>query len=137
MKPAAIRWFETLLFSGLFVDIGNNLSSAGQVSAGLAERGVAVSSFSLILLSLLPALVGVGFWYFIARRRNSLARWVLVLLVTGSSILFAVQLARYGTSALNQTLVLAGFSELLKLLAAACLFLPGTAPWFAGQQKGA
>ena len=44
MKPKAIRWFEILLIAALAIDIGNNLLSSAQMSAGLAERGMA--SFS-------------------------------------------------------------------------------------------
>ena len=130
MKPKAIRWFETLLITALVIDIGNNLLSSTQMSAGLAERGMAVSSLALILLSLLPAIVGFGFWYFIVHRRSSPARWLLLLLVAGSSAFFLSQTVRHGFAALSPSLIVAGGTEFLKLGAALCLFLPGTAQWF-------
>ena len=135
MKPAAIRWFEILLFAALAVDIGNNLLSSREMAAGMADRGMAISTTALMLLSLVPAIVGFGFWHFIVHRRSSMARWLFALLVAGSAFLFAVQVARFGLSALTPTLSFAGLSELLKLLAAACLLLPGAAPWFADGRR--
>jgi drug/metabolite transporter (DMT)-like permease len=129
-RPAAIRWFQILLLLALVIDVANNLAASGDLIANMAKRGVKVSPVSIAVMSLAPVLAGLGFWYFIARRRNNIARWALAVLVAVGALFFLLRATQLGWSNLGTPLAIAGLGELLKLAAVVCLFTPKANVWF-------
>ena len=124
MKPKAIFWFEGLLLPAIVIDLINNMVSfdPGTTNPFAVPRWVA------LLLFAVPSLIGLLFWYFIARRRSVVARWLFVGLVSLGALGFVATLSR---PYLGTTMwAVAAFNELLKIGAAVCLLLPSAGPWF-------
>ena len=132
MRPKAIIWFERALLAALAIDLVNNLLSWDQIEARLWASGMAPSTAAVAILAVLPILIGLLFWFFIARRRSVVAKWVMTVFVTIGVIGFAVMLARSGDFAGEPTVWLAVVSEALKVFAVTRLFTREAVGWLWG-----
>jgi hypothetical protein len=124
MLPSAIVRFERLLLPALAIDLLNTMTAVHPDPA----NPFAASRAVLLLLYAVPSLIGLACWYFAARRGSDFARWAFVALLAMEILVFIDALAENGFS--GRPWILASFAGLLKLGAAACLFLPGAHPWF-------
>jgi uncharacterized membrane protein len=88
-----------------------------------------------VLLCAVPALIGLAFGYFIARRGSNIARWLLVLLLCLGVTTLVVNSP--GRSHLRTIWIVTILTELLKIGAVICLFLPDANRWFARESGAA
>ena len=135
MRPRAIVWFERVLLAALAIDLVNNLLAWSTLSERVAGEGAAASPTLLLGLAIAPPLVGLVFWYFIARRRSRVAKWLLAAFVALGVAGFALVLARSGDVGADPMVILAGVSELMKVVAVACLFTREASDWLAGGRE--
>ena len=136
MRPKAIIWFERALLAALAIDLANNLLSWDQIEARLWASGVEPSTAAVSILAVFPILIGLLFWYFIARRGSVVAKWVMTLFVAIGVIGFAVMLARSGDFAGEPTVWLAIVSEAMKVFAVTRLFTREAVGWFSASAQG-
>lgn len=129
MRPASILHFERILFAALSIDLINNLLSWNLMAARIAAEGMAPNPLALLAMSLASPLVGLLFWYFVARRRSNIARWVMTAVVAVGAAAFAYKAAKIGAT-MDRLLVLGLVSELLKAVAVFRLFTGDANRWY-------
>lgn len=131
MKPRPIRWFEILLLVAIAIDLVNNLLLLPRMRGTTGTEVSAVWPILFILNALLPAALGLLFWYLVVRHRSNIARWVMALLVAAATIGFLILMAGAGPESRNPAMLVAAFSEMLKIAAVALLFHRDARGWFA------
>jgi hypothetical protein len=131
MRPASIVQFERLYLAALALNFIGELLNWGAVSAALrsspelAELGPIVPILGLaIVYSAMIAL-----WYFAARRRSVVAKWLLAIWFVVSTCLMALGLFR-GID-LGVVALLGWAAYLLRAWAVSYLFKPDADEWFA------
>lgn len=129
MRPASILHFERILFAALSIDLINNLLSWNLMAARLVAEGMAPNPLALLAMSLASPVVGLLFWYVVARRRSNIARWAMAAIVAAGAAAFAYKAAKTGT-AMDRMLVLGLVSELLKVGAVSRLFTGDANRWY-------
>lgn len=132
MRPASIQWFERIYFATLAIGAVNLLVHYRTLGAVMGNAGgtmaiVFTSFFAGIAISLM-------FWYLVARRASTIAKWFLVVLVIIG--LVGLPGGFNMTDTLGITYVALGaLSTLLQAAATALLFTSESRRWFA--DKGA
>ena len=134
MRPSPIVHFERLLFGALAIDLVNNLVHWSALGERVSTSGAVASPLLLLMMSLASPLVGLGFWYFVVRRRSSVAKWLLTAVVVIGAAALAVKLAQTDGADVNALLLVACLAELLKLVAVSRLHTRGGSAWFGGQE---
>ena len=130
MRPKPIIWFERALLLAVAIDLINNVLAVPTLKAGLAARGYVMSPMMLIAAVVVAPIVGLIFWYFIARRASVIAKWLMTAFVGGAIVIFFRQMIATPPPSGNPMLMAAVIAQLLKLYAVICLFLPAARPWF-------
>ncbi|CAH0498338.1 hypothetical protein [Novosphingobium sp. CECT 9465] len=132
MRPASIQWFERIYFATLAIGLINLLIHYGTLSEVLGGSG---QTMGIVLISFLAGIaISLVFWYLVARRASTIAKWFLVVLVVIGLI------GLPGGFAMTETLGIAyvgigALSTLLQAIATGLLFTPESRRWFAS--KGA
>lgn len=133
MRPRSIAIFERLLFLALAIDLVNNFASWSRFSRALIERGASPSPALIFFLCIASPLVGLAFWYFIARRRSVIAKWLLTLFVGASVVGFASTALRGVEQEALVLFAIAAVAQLLKVLAVSRLFTAEARAWLANR----
>ena len=131
MRPKAIVWFERVLLAALAIDLVNNLLSWTSIAEALPDAGAPPHPLLALVLAFVPTLVGLLFWYFIMRRRNRVAKWLLAVFVAIGTIGFVVLLVRTRHMGVDLMVILGCLSEVMKLFAVGCLFTREASAWLA------
>lgn len=132
MRPASIQWFERIYFATLAIGLINLLIHYSTLSEVLGGSG---QTMGIVLISFLAGIaISLVFWYLVARRASTIAKWFLVVLVVIGLI------GLPGGFAMTETLGIAyvgigALSTLLQAIATGLLFTPESRRWFAS--KGA
>ena len=129
MRPPSIVLFERLYLRGLAVGLVNSALLVTSVSeAEFAAEGT--SFFGILATALVISLL---LWFFVAHRRSSIAKWILIAL-------FALGLlglpAILGEGVFDVTDGLTVATWLLQAAAIWMLFRPDSAEWFRGSHSG-
>lgn len=133
-RPLAITWFGRLYLSSAILSFIFTLVYYPQLRAWTLERGSAPGA--ILGVSLLGLLATFAFWYFIAKRASTIAKWVLVVAT-------AVGLASYiaGYQAYLEFgvayFIIDAMLRLLTLTACAFLFRADAAEWFRNRGRNA
>src|SRR5688500_18132667 len=94
LRPRSILLFERVLLAALAIDLVNNLVSLPALAERVSSEGGTASPILLPVLAIAPVVVGLVFWYFIARRLSQVARWLMAAFVALGAVGLAVMLAR-------------------------------------------
>lgn len=129
MRPASILAFQRLLFAAVAIDLVNNLLSSDRIAARLVAAGHDASPLLVLAICLASPLVGLLFWYLVARRRSRTARLILSILVAAGAAGFAVKALQPAPLA-DRLFVMGLLGELLKLIAVSRLFTADARRWF-------
>ncbi len=130
MGLKSIVWFQRALFTALAIDLVNNLWRLREPPTMLASKGLQPSPAVILGVSVLSPLIGVILWYFVARKRSNVARWIMTVLVVLAVIGFAARGFRDVDVITRPVFWIAAFAELLKVAAVSCLFRASAAGWF-------
>ncbi|HYI64692.1 MAG TPA: hypothetical protein VEW71_07390 [Allosphingosinicella sp.] len=131
MRPRSIVYFERILFSILVLGTANgilNWRRSNELLAAQPELGRYWSGY-LAFLIFASALLYLSLWYFIARRRSVLAKWIFMAGVAANVL---NRLPRLVRGELNPVAleVLSDIVLLLFIVAAWLLFRPDAKTWF-------
>lgn len=129
MRPASIVHFQRILVAALAVDLVNNLLSWNVLASRLAAEGIDPHPLALLAMCLASPLAGLLFWYFIARRRSNIARWVMAAFVAAGAAGFAYKTAQ-ASRPMDRMLVIGIAGALLKVIAVSRLFTADAGRWF-------
>lgn len=84
MRPQSIKLFDLFYLSSMFLGALGFISSYPSLKAEFArqsaETGVTVPPEVSIVGYVLGAAIGLALWYFVSRRRSTIAKWILVAL---------------------------------------------------------
>ena len=125
MRPPSIVLFERLYLGGLAIGLINSAILISNASESeLAGEGP--SFFAIVGTALVISLL---LWFFVARRRSNIAKWILVALFAVGIIGLPAILTE-GAFDLSDGLTVATW--LLQAAAIVMLFRPESAEWFKG-----
>lgn len=129
MRPASIKLFERLYLGSLAIGLVNSAIIVTSVSeAELATEGT--SFFGILATALVISLL---LWFFVAHRRSSIAKWILIALFA-LGLLGLPAILTEGAFDLTDGLTVATW--LLQAAAIWMLFRPDAAEWFRGSHSG-
>jgi hypothetical protein len=77
--------------------------------------------------------IGLILWYFIARRRSAVAKWIFVALVAIAVAGFLFSISRPIAAGAGWMVAIAALTEALKVFAATRLLTGEATRWFAGR----
>ncbi|MBB3034266.1 hypothetical protein [Alteriqipengyuania lutimaris] len=84
MRPQSIKLFDLFYLGSMFLGALGFIASYPSVKAEFArqsaESGVTVPPEVSIAGYVIGALIGLALWYFVSRRRSTIAKWILVAL---------------------------------------------------------
>ena len=84
MRPQSIKLFDLFYLGSVFLGVLAFITSYPSVKAEFArqsaETGVVVPPEVSIVGYVIGALIGLALWYFVSRRRSTIAKWILVAL---------------------------------------------------------
>lgn len=82
VKPQSIKLFDYFylgsVFLGLLGFISGYRSAEAQLAAQSLDNGVAVPPIVLVGGYIIGALISLALWYFVSRRRSTIAKWIIV-----------------------------------------------------------
>lgn len=139
MRPRSIRLFDGLfgaafaltvisaiLLWPVFVEQARVQAQAARLGdgaiAGIVAGGIGLSALIMLLL-----------WYFVARARSTIAKWLTVLFAAYSAYATFAPLA--GGAALGTATALSIVTTLLIVVATGFLFAADARTWFAGEPE--
>ena len=135
-RPQPILWFERLILGALAIDLASNLYFADDIAKRWAATGVALNGPGLVALCLSSPALGLLLWYLVAQRRNNFGRWLMAILVALATFGFVVAIVRATATSAPTILVVAGVSEIMKIVAVAMLFTEEASRWFSAGRAG-
>lgn len=130
VRPRAIILFERILLAALALDLVNNFAAWPRFASKVAADGSTPSTTMLFIACVAPTLIGLAFWYLIARRGSTIAKWVMTVFVALATIGFVLTQLRGIDSGAMATFAFAAIGEALKIVAVALLFTRDAASWF-------
>tara|TARA_B100000678_G_scaffold112710_1_gene94259 strand:+ start:339 stop:764 length:426 start_codon:yes stop_codon:yes gene_type:complete len=90
MRPQSIKLFDLFYLGSLFLGVLGFISGYAGAEALLArqsaEQGVAVPPVVLIIGYSIGMLIHLALWYFVSRKRSTVAKWIIVALFLFSLI---------------------------------------------------
>jgi hypothetical protein len=131
--PRSIWLFERTLWAALAMDLINNFAAWPMLAANLAMRGIVPNPVLMFISCSLSAAIGLLLWYFIARRRSVVAKWIFVVLIVLAVVAFIASFARPVAPQAQLMLAFAAVSEVLKVYAVTRLFTVEAKAWFVGK----
>lgn len=136
-RPVSIVWFERCYLGAILVGLVNTAVRWPQMMAQLADNpsvgqlGPSFAPTVAVLSIVLGVLISLLLWFFTARRRAVVTKWII-------TIFFVLSLLAIGFSAMMHTFpgglsgVLSVVALVLNALAVWSLFRPDAEAWFAG-----
>lgn len=135
VRPVSIVWFERCYLGALVVGLLNTALTWNATMAkmaenpGAAQMGASFGPATVIVGSLIGVAITLVLWYFAARKRANVARWII-------TVFFVLSVLMLGFAALMHTfpqgiagvLGVAGF--VLNAIAVWQLFRPDAEAWF-------
>lgn len=137
MKPNSVRWFERLYVASILIwlvltglEWKANKALVEAAGAGQLSTNLTVNIYAGFLV--FQAVLALALWYFAARQRSDVARWVLVLCLACSAWALYERIAAPVHEPLPMAMGAAVF--VFNVVAVAMLFRPDAAAWF-GRSK--
>jgi hypothetical protein len=127
MRPKSIVTFERLALLSLAIALIVTAVTWGPTVAAFRRSGYGLSI--PVLATVFEFGVGLVLIYFISRKGNRIAKWILAVLTAASVVEFAL---RAGNGISGDWVSIAEIAKILLLVAAVCLLFTADAkPWFA------
>lgn len=135
LRPVSIVWFERCYLGALVVGLLNTALSWNTTMAKMAENpgaeqmGSSFGATTLIAGTLIGIVISLVLWYFAARKRANVAKWII-------TVFFVIGLLGIGASAVMRTFpqgiagVLGVVGFVLNAIAVWQLFRPDAEAWF-------
>jgi asparagine N-glycosylation enzyme membrane subunit Stt3 len=134
MRPVSIRRFDFAYLGSLAFSVVDFVLERDALTSRLAaqsgESGIALSGGMVTWVFTGWMVFLLVLWFLAARKRATIAKWIIVLLVAIG--LYAVPTLFSGAFTLAKTV--SAMSLVLSLLAVYYLFQPDAKAWFAGQE---
>ena len=137
MKPNSIRWFERLYVASLLIwllltglEWNANKALVEAAGAGKMSTDLTIQIYAGFLV--FQAVLALALWYFAARQRSDVARWVLVFCLLCSGWALYERLVAPVRETLPTAMGVAVF--VFNVVAVAMLFRPDATAWF-GRSK--
>lgn len=133
IKPNSVRWFERLYVASILIwlvltGLEWQATKAQVEAASTGQMGANVMVNIFVGFLVFQAVLAVTLWYFAARQRSDVARWVLVFCLLCSGWSLYVRLTAPVRDALPTAMGVAVF--VFNLVAVVMLFRADAAPWF-------
>ncbi|MES2441621.1 MAG: hypothetical protein V4574_02230 [Pseudomonadota bacterium] len=136
MRPASIVQFERLYLAamalGILVTILTWDAAVTALHANPQLTAVGPAVLACIIVAIQAAVLAL--WYFAARRRSVVAKWIISIWFVYSTVTMALALFRFGVR-LDLVTVLSWASYLLRAWSVSYLFRPDAEAWFANKQQ--
>lgn len=127
--PRSMWLFERAVWAALAIDFAANLATWPRLGAGLAARGLDPSPLLMLGICAGSPAIGLLLWYMIARRRSTVAKWLLVTLVAIALAGFVFSLSRPLAAGSGVILACGAAAAILKIFAASRLFAADAVAW--------
>lgn len=132
-RPRSIIWFERLFLAAMLFGLMNSANNWPRIRAQMAAvpNGGVLPDWFLPVMTAIGIGINLLLWYFIARRRSVVAKWILTVLMAFGAfgMLGMYQNVQRGVMA-PDTAVLSALLFLLQIVAVIFLFRPDARLWF-------
>ena len=134
MQPASIISFVRFFLGALVADALAVVLGFPATLAALSKPPASMSAGTLIFMLGVYAAVALALWYFAARRRSVVAKWILSIWFVVASCLLALSL--YQGEFFGLVVYLNWIAYGLRAKATSELFKPDADTWFSRFQQG-